>query len=433
MNRSKRGAAALVVPAFAPNAYGTIRSLAARGVPVWALDHRPGPLRRSRLCRLDVVPDPGRDPRAFVEHIRALAASFDVPPVLFAAQDLHALVIQEASERLRDHVRFPFMEAERFLPCVDKRLMLARAAALGLTVPETHTPASVDELERLLPVLRRYPYVLKPAAKFERRQGIPARNLAFYATYRTKALRARTPDALRRRFAEVRAAGFTVLVQEEIEGPAGRLAAVDLYADAGGRVLATHTGRKIRQMPADFGTCTLGCSSPVEAILPAARALVEGLGFRGLGNVEFKERGGRWYLMELNPRPWMWIQLATASGVNLPYLAWRDLQGLPVTNPVADGRARRWVDLRVDCEHLVRGGDGRPRLGVGSWLRSLLAVRVEARGTLADPGPVWDAVSTAVVRRLRRSLSIPARAGAGRRAARPEPNPCREVEPWVSG
>lgn len=397
----------MVVPVSAPNAYGTIRSLAARGVRVLALDHESVPLRRSRLCRFLSAPDPDRDPRRFVAFLRDLATSLPAPPVVFATQDIHATVIQRHAGALRDFIRYPFLPFERFRACVDKRLMLRRAEELGLPVPETHAPGDPDALERLLPRLARYPYILKPAAKFEWNGDDPRDNFRFHRAYRTKALRARTPDELRRRFTALAREGYTMLVQEEIEGPTDRLCAVDFYADASGRILAHHTGRKLRQLPADFGTCTLGCSCRVERVLEWTRLLVAGLGFRGLGNVEFKEREGRHYLMELNPRPWMWIQLATVSGVNLPVLAYRDLAGLPVGETALQTVGSRWMDIRLDCRHLR----GEAPVPLAKWLRSLRAVRVDGRGSPGDPLPVLDAVGTAAGRRFRRGLDRLGRGG----------------------
>ena len=199
MRADSESPAAVVVPVSAPNAYGTIRSLAARGVRVLALDQESVPLRRSRLCRFRPAPDPDLEPRHFVAFLRDLAASLPAPPVVFATQDIHATVIQRHADALRDFIRYPFLPFERFRACVDKRLMLRRAEELGLPVPETHAPGDPDALERLLPRLARYPYVLKPAAKFEWNGDDPRDNFRFHRAYRTKALRARSPDELRRR------------------------------------------------------------------------------------------------------------------------------------------------------------------------------------------------------------------------------------------
>ncbi len=394
---------ALVVPGSAPNAYGIIRSLAEQGVPVLALDHAPSPLRRSRLCQFAVVPDPDRDAQAFVSAILALARDLPEAPVLFATQDLHALVIQQHAAQLASVVHFPFMPLERFAPCLDKALMLQMASAIGLPVPETYHPQDMRDVDALVPRLSRYPYVIKPVAKFDLRPDHPTRNMEFFRIFETKALRASSPAAVRYLAAEALAHDFVILVQEEITGPTENLMAVDFYVDRSGRLSGWHTGRKLRQYPADFGTCTLGRSTSEQGLLALCERFIRAVGFVGLGNMEFKERDGVPYLMEINPRAWMWIQMATAAGVNLPHRAYCDLLGLSAPAPATARPGTMWVDMRMDMLHRVGHRDGPTREAVPwrAWLGSLGAVRVEARLTPRDPGPFFDALLTAAARRMR--------------------------------
>jgi len=64
-------------------------------------------------------------------------------------------------------------------------------------------------------------------------------------------------------------------------------------------------------------------------LLGAARRIVSSLKWRGGCEVELlRERGGRIYLIEVNPRFPAWVYLATAAGVNLPFgLLQLSLQG----------------------------------------------------------------------------------------------------------
>jgi len=403
MDREAAFPTAIVVPASAPNAYGIIRSLAERCVPVLALEHGPTPLRSSRLCRFAVVPDPDTDPDAFTAALLDIARSLPAPPVVFATQDLHAWIVQTRAPLLAGAIRFPFMPRDRFRACLDKNEMLRIAAGAGLPVPETHHPVDMDGVRALLPELGRWPYIVKPPAKFDLRPGRPTRNMEFHRIHGTKALRAADPASLLAITADLFGRGLDLLVQEEIEGPTGRLSAIDFYVDRAGRLAAWHTGRKMRQYPADFGTCTLGRSAPVDRIAALCRSFVDAVGFRGLGNMEFKERDGVPYLMEINPRAWMWIQLATAAGVNLPWRAYLDLLGRPEPHDGSVRQGTTWVDLRMDVMHrLARGRSvATEAFRWRDWLGSLSSVRVEARYTPRDPGLVLDALFGAAARRIR--------------------------------
>jgi D-aspartate ligase len=54
-------------------------------------------------------------------------------------------------------------------------------------------------------------------------------------------------------------------------------------------------------------------------------------------------RDGRFKLMEVNPRLWQWHSLAAACGVDLPYIAYRDLVGEPLPPARMHGDGKRWA------------------------------------------------------------------------------------------
>jgi len=398
---------AVIVPASSPNAYAVARGLRAASVRVTALDHSPGaPLRYSRFCKFRLCPDPVLSEREFVESLTELAGGLDARPVLFPTQDLHQFILCRNRHSLEDKVIFSFMDCEAALDCVDKRRMYPKAIASGLEVPETLLPSNPEELSRDVRSLRRYPYIVKPAGKFELRDGRIQSNFLFYQKYGTKALRCLDAEQLLRAFTDVWQTGLSAVVQEEIEGPTTNLWAVDFYADSGSSITHYHTGRKIRQYPSDFGTCTLGRSEERRELVDLAGSLVRTLRFRGIGNIEFKERDGRLYFLEINPRAWQWLQLASASGVNLPVAAYCDLTGGRI--PPASTRRRRpglWVDLRRDTEHvrlLKRGSGAAESLGLGRWVASVARARVEAISSLSDPLPLVFLVTRNLVARLGR-------------------------------
>jgi hypothetical protein len=47
--------------------------------------------------------------------------------------------------------------------------------------------------------------------------------------------------------------------------------------------------------------------------------------------------------MEINPRLWQWHGLASACGVDLPLIAYRDLTGESVVPASMNGAGRRWA------------------------------------------------------------------------------------------
>lgn len=62
-------------------------------------------------------------------------------------------------------------------------------------------------------------------------------------------------------------------------------------------------------------------------------------GYKGIAHVEFKRdpRDGRLRMIEINPRPALWFQLASTAGVDIVAAAADDLSG----RPIAPGREQR--------------------------------------------------------------------------------------------
>jgi predicted ATP-grasp superfamily ATP-dependent carboligase len=252
------------------------------------------------------------------------------------------------------------------------------------------------------------------------RDGGFSSNFGFFAVYGTKALRCRDARELVRKFADVRKAGFTAIVQEEIQGPPRNLWAIDFYCSHDSVILGHHTGRKMRQYPSDFGTCTFGRSEKREELHRLCAALTKAIGFHGIGNIEFKERDGTLYFLEINPRAWQWLHMASASGVNLPLVAYSDMTGARGSVPhMEQRRPVFWVDLRRDTKH-IRWRDRRA-LGAGelsflSWLSSVRHARVEAMSSLLDPLPLLVIVLRKFLRTGLARIRI--RSGGGSPAAR---------------
>ena len=107
---------------------------------------------------------------------------------------------------------------------------------------------------------------------------------------------------------------FEPMVQELIPGGDDELYTVGSYIDAAGTVLGLFSGRKLRQSPPGIGTCRVGEAVWVQEAVDAALRLLRAFNFQGVSQVEFKRdpRDGRFKLMEVNPRLWLWHGLAAA-------------------------------------------------------------------------------------------------------------------------
>ncbi len=307
------------------NGLAAIRSLGRAGIRVLAVDHRPSALGfRSRYAEPFLSADPHADPARFVASIRALGEV-----VVFPTHDEHLDLIAQHLGDLQVLAPFPGWDVLERVQ--SKRAQLEEAEAAGLDVPRTIYPASAAEARAAAEEVG-LPVLLKPEHP-----------VGFKQRFRRQAFRCETLDEVEDAY--TRAEEFGPMVQELIPGGDDTLYSVGSYVARDGRPLGVFSGRKLRQTPPGIGTCRVGEAVWVQDAVDAALRLLEGFGYFGLSQVEFKRdpRDGKFKLMEINPRLWQWHGLAAACGVDLPRIAYADLVGETPEKVSMIGEGKRWA------------------------------------------------------------------------------------------
>ena len=324
--------AAVVLQASGPNALGIVRSLGRAGVRVVACDHDPRALGLlSRYATPAHTADPVADPGGFVDDLLRVAER-EPGAVLFATHDEAIAAIGPREAEVDAVMRRPWSAWPAMRGIMDKGHQHAAARAAGFPVPATLTPADEADLASVAAHLR-FPVILKP------RDDAPGFRRRFHA----QVLEAVDAEGLRA--AWELAAAHRPQVSEVVPGDDSRLWTLGSYRDVAGRPLASFTGRKLRQWPPRFGTARAAESRWDPGLAARCHGLLDALGFHGISQVEVKrdDRDGRDYLIEVNPRSWLWVGLATSCGVNLPHACWLDAVGHPRTWPAGHRGGRRWM------------------------------------------------------------------------------------------
>jgi predicted ATP-grasp superfamily ATP-dependent carboligase len=278
--------------------------------------------------------------------------------VLIPSDDDTAALVARHWDRLSESYRVTTPPWEVVRNVSDKRLLYQAAGDAGVACPRTSYPDSEEDLAGIgLP----FPVVLKPYT----RVGIEKFTHA-------KAWRADDAGALRDRFREAAALapGHSFMVQEMVPGGGeAQFSYAALCQD--GRVLASVTACRVRQIPMDFGRFSTYVRSTDEpGVASPARRLIGALRLSGIVEVEFKRdtRDGGFKLLDANPRVWGWQSLCARAGVDFPWLLWRQSMG----EEVAEVHGRPgvgWVRVSRDLPTAAReilGG----RLAVGEYLRT---------------------------------------------------------------
>lgn len=333
-------APAIVLEVGWVNGLGAIQTLARAGVKVLALDHRPFAIGlRSRYCLPLLCPDPYAEEQRFTAFLSELVELLPAPTPILATHDDGLATISRALPKLGGKLLCPAPDAAKLDLLQQKSWQLARAAEANVAAPLTLYPSSASEAREAAKEIG-FPLFVKPSEPIAFRKVYPRRRVFSCDSM------AGLDEAYEM------AAPYAPMLQEVVPGGDKELYTVGSYLDSEGRALGIFCGRKLRQtprsrklVPRGVGSCRHGEALWLPELVEDSLRLLEVCAYTGISQVEFKRdpRDGRYKLMEINPRLWMWHTLAAACGVNLAHIAYLDLTARPPEPRTSEGRRKQWA------------------------------------------------------------------------------------------
>ncbi|MGA3008122.1 MAG: ATP-grasp domain-containing protein, partial [Opitutaceae bacterium] len=355
---------------------GIVRSLGRHHVPVCIIDDERSIARYSRYATHAVKVPNLRDEKVTVETLLDIGRRWDLKGwVLYPTRDETVAALAQNRAELSKFFRVPTPEWASIKWAWDKRNTYQLAQELGLPIPRTWYPRTVEDLDKIEAAP---PFAVKPAIKEH----------FIYAT-KAKAWRANNRDELRQLFQRAAALVETgeVMIQDLIPGDGRQQVAYCAFFKEG-HAVGSMVVRRRRQHPPEFGRA----STYVETIdLPLIEEFSErflrAINYYGLIELEFKldPRDGQYRLLDVNGRTWGYHSLGLSAGVDFPSMLFFDQIG----RPVAPCRARagvNWVRMVTDLPTSfleILGG----RLKARSYLQTLRDCHVEAVFSRQDPLP----------------------------------------------
>lgn len=367
---------------------GVMRALSKADVHLFALPDAEGPARRSRWFRPGPSFLSSLKPAALARTLESLPS----PTVLMPCSDLWVRTV--AGLPRETQARYPASVAplDAVDVLVDKNRFRDTLAHLGLPHPTTHMLRSEKDLDGVPDSVLRSSF-LKPVSSQE-----------FFARFGVKGFRIAGKGEAVFALARCTEAGLKMMLQEYIPGPPTNHYFIDGFVDRTGVVRARFARRRLRMSPPDFGNSTIMESVPVTDVGTGAAtldALFAFLHYRGIFSAEFKrdERDGVFNIIEVNARPWWYVEFAARCGVNVCELAVRDAIGDPVETISRYALGRRCVYPYYDADALrAESKAGRVSLlsGVRSWLGAYQPVF-----RWSDPLPAVGEATALLRRRFR--------------------------------
>ena len=117
-----------------------------------------------------------------------------------------------------------------------------------------------------------------------------------------------------------------------------------------GEIVGEMVGVKRRIHPPKFG---IGCfieATLADDAVEKGRKIISDLGYRGFVSLQFKrdERNGELYLLEVNLRLPIWINLPIKAGLPFPYFYYLTCMNMPFPENIKLKVGKKWMNLRQD-------------------------------------------------------------------------------------
>ncbi|MFL6112858.1 MAG: carboxylate--amine ligase [Catenulispora sp.] len=368
---------------------GVIRSLGRLGIRVHAMrEDRLAPAGASRYARRTMSPMPaGADPDDVLDLLDRLADRLPGPAVLVTTDDAGAILLAEHGDKLRPRYLFPDPPADLPRRAAGKATLAEICRTAGVPHPATAVPVDAAEATAFAdacgyPVVAKVnlPWTADKAVGLQSTTIVRGREELLGLLDRARRATGDGPD--------------TGLLLQEYLAPAPAGTRQDWffhgYFDAASRCLFGHTGTKERSFPVQAGLTTYGRWVPNERLRAEAIALVSGLGYRGIVDLDYRwdPRDDGYRLLDFNPRLGAQFRLfQDSAGLDAVRALHLDLTGRGVTagDPVP-GRA-----LIVENYDLIAALAARRagNLSLRSWLAAVR--RADEAGWFArdDPAPFF--------------------------------------------
>ena len=303
-----------------------------------------------------------------------------------------AQAVAELPEELKHRFPASISSPAIMQTMTDKGLFAALLDRLAIPHPTTRLLSSLEEMSAL-PDSCYVSSFLKPldSQEFSRRHGAKA----FLIKGKEDALGIMTAAQ------EKGYDGFPILLQDYIPGPPSNHFFVDGFVDRNRTISTLFARQRLRMFPPLLGNSTLMETVPldrVESAIETIRKMWSAVNYRGIFSAEFKydDRDGEFKILEVNARPWWFIEFATRCGVDVCGMSYRDALGMPVESKFTYPIGRRCVYLHNDFTAFRADTHGE---GLWNWWKSWRGAD-KAIFVRDDPGPAVSAALRTLGRKL---------------------------------
>ena len=358
------------------------RSLGELGIPVYVMDTVHCLAQHSKYCT-KYFRCPDFKSEAFIDFLIETAQKENIRGWFLIGSNDHIvenLALHKA--QLTPFYKMLIPNKSDLYNIINKKNLLKVAEGCGTAIPSTCYPENINEADFF-----RYPLLIKG------NEG-----LSFFKATHQKAIQVDSYQELMdvcnsiRKMVSVQ----DIMIQELIPNDKDNKVVSFTCFAIQGNIKSYWMGRKLREHPVKYGTATFAESILVPAILEEATPLVKALDYTGTCEIEFllDKRDGKYKLIEINPRTWLWVGLAKACGIDYAKMMYRYVNNISQNYPTTYQVGIKWINWLTDTVYGLKA-ISQGLITVTEYIKSLRGKKIRAIWSRSDimPGIIFPFMS----------------------------------------
>ena len=358
------------------------RSLGELGIPVYVVDVVHCLAQHSKYCT-KYYRCPDFKTQEFIDFLIKLAKKEDLHGWFLIASNDH--IVENLSlhqELLNPYYKMLVPGENHLYDIINKQELLSVAKECGTSIPATCYFSSIYEAKGF-----RFPLLIKG------NQG-----LSFFKATHQKAIQLDTYQELLeacehlKRITDINEVMIQELIPNDINN---KVVSFTCFA-VNGDIKSYWMGRKLREHPIKYGTATYAESIYIPEVLTEATPLVKALDYTGTCEIEFllDPRDGKYKLIEINPRTWLWVGLAKSCGIDYAKMMYRYVNNIHQVYPQTYRVGLKWINWLTDVvfgiKAIIKGV-----ITTSEYVKSLKGQKVRAVWNWNDlmPGMIFPFMS----------------------------------------
>lgn len=304
------------------NGLALIQSLGRQGIPVYALDTKKSIGTRSKYAQYVQVADPLDNERLFINQLIELSKKVKGKPLLLPTNDHWSEAISRHKDLLSEYCVVSASDISVTELLLDKEKFAYWCMKNNVTVPKAYSIEQLNNKDFNVD----YPIAIKANARRRSSDGLNSNEWASKADYLRFNI-CNSPSDINKYIAIAKKNNIPVFLQQLVSGRSDAMRTIGVFSNAG-KVKGILYGHKVRGYPAQFGDCIVGEANAVPSWARELVTLVcKELNYTGIAEFEvmIDKNSGEKYLIEINPRSWSWVGVAPYAGVDLAWIAYKEL------------------------------------------------------------------------------------------------------------